>query len=120
MASHPSTPHPPGHSDQVWAAWLWSQQSPGSLSLTLWDWLCYLPSPRRILRVREDPSCEGPKQGFALSPPFSGAHFPVTREGIQMGSAGQAGAQSTGALGKDIRWLSCSAQHGHRLATVWA
>lgn len=67
-------------------------------------------SPRRILRVREDPSCEGAKQGFALSLPFSGARFPVTREGIQTGSAGQAGARSTGPwAGTSVAEVLCPA-----------
>ena len=119
VGSHPSAPtplDPQPRCEQHMVLELAVSRQPLSHSVGL----ALLPPhpPRRIVRVREDPSSEGAKQGFALSLPFSGARFPVTRGGIQTGSAGQAGAQSTGAwAGTAVAELLCTAcsQASHSL-----
>ena len=109
---HPPTTAPTGHSGPgVGGTVLEPALSRQLLSHSLRLSLLASHSQRRTLRVREDPSHEGAKQGFEASPPFSGARFLTIREGIQAGPAGQAGAQRAVGLGRGVSLLSSPAQN---------
>ena len=120
MGSHPSAPtplDPQPRCEQHMVLELAVSRQPLSHSVGL---ALLLPhSPRRILRVREDPSCEGAKQGFALGLPFSGAAFQSPGEESRRVLQGRLELKAQGP-GQGQPSLSCSALHAHRPATVWA